>query len=173
MENSIANALYIAAVAAHEAAHCVVALSEGATLKETFVDADDGSGEARYLLRQHTPEMRAAITVGGPLAESRFLGKRNWRDCFEGSTDYDKMVSLAESAGMDVEQLIAVGYSRAKPIIDRRWNEIRRLAARILDKGGKLTFEQQPTKPPAKPPTKTGFARLAESSARLTNKLHL
>jgi hypothetical protein len=127
-----------AKTAIHEAGHLIVAKAIGGTPTSGEVDLEDFSGHARYTLPVNRMGDKRLIVVAGAVAEAKFAGGR-WRD-YLSDQDRAGLVALAESAGAQHEAFMAQAAQRAKSTIDAKWNDVRRLAKRILQAGGKLEF---------------------------------
>lgn len=161
--DNITRAHYAAGVAIHEASHLVAAESCGFTLRSATLDTGTLEGAAYWRPEKRSPSDAVAMAAGA-VGHARYLGRRNWK-AFLSDHDRAKLVESARHEGEhDVEKYIDRAGQRAKELLSTpaAWRRVRSFAVRLLESGGKLELDAAPSK--------TGFARLQESSARLLRK---
>jgi hypothetical protein len=114
-------------VAYHEAGHAVIARALGIRVRE--VVADDEIGQTRFVKGQSAPSSSGlVIAMGGPIAESVYLGKPLW------PCGTDRTIAREAMAGITGRSRQA--YRRAaRRGIRHHWAVIERVAAELIRVG--------------------------------------
>jgi len=120
--------------AIHEAAHAVAAIRAGLVFDTVSAIPDDElevDGALYWTELQESgevemaPELMAVVSLAGPCAEARALGRRDHRvfEDFEAGNDRESVATL----GLTAAQFIAA-YQEARALVEQDWAVIQRIA---------------------------------------------
>jgi hypothetical protein len=118
----------------HEAGHVIVARELGLPVGEIAIGIDEeAKGRTDIGSAHHLPLIdQIALCVAGVVAQALF----NWpAPSFVGADDYARVIELVDRMTDDKSlKLRHAGYARARDILERRADEVERLAKQLLNK---------------------------------------
>jgi hypothetical protein len=119
----------------HEAGHVIVAREFGLPVGEIAIgiDGEEAKGRTDIGSAHHLPLIdQIALCVAGVVAQALF----NWHaPSFVGAGDYARVIELVDRMTDDKSlKLRHAGYARARDILERRADEVERLAEQLLNK---------------------------------------